>query len=139
MTTDKQAEIDRCWLCYEKLTGFRLNRRGVCDHRIRAWYDWLEAGGTVKDLEMVILWLKSKIAHDGWPNSMLNFSYLVERPDRFEQWREQCKAEQRNKRPAPTPKETVQQQFSPTAGPEPAKDKVRHISEVIAAMREASK
>ena len=138
-TSPKEAEISRCSLAYQKLSGLKLDHRGVFDHRSRSWFEWLQAGYTVHDLETVILHLKRGI-RDGKRNpGCLRFSNLIERPDLFGEELELAKAEIRNRKPEPSPKAQVQQQWSPTVA-EPVRDNARHVSEFlkgIEAMRAA--
>jgi len=141
-TPDTQAKIECLALCYKKITGIDLKHMGIIDHRERSWFEFLRAGFTVQDLEIVLLWLKKGVREEIRNPGCLRFSNLIERPDRFGEELAMAKAENRNARPAPTPKELVLAQARPVAvelQPAQAKNTARPVSYWIEKMREAAK
>jgi len=141
-TPDTKSKIECLALCYKKITGIDLKHMGIIDHRERSWFEFLRAGFTVQDLETVLLWLKKGIREDKRQIGCLRFSNLVERLDRFGEELAMAKAENRNARPAPTPKERVLAQARPVAVDVPPAgytNTAKPISYWIEQMREAAK
>ena len=139
MTGDIQSQISCFASAYAKLTGFNLQHRGVFDHRERAWFDFIKAGFSIADLETVILHLKRGIREGKRNPGALRFSNLIERADLFGEELELAKAQKRNLRPAPTPRERVMQQARPVVCDQTQGDTAKPISFYIEQLREAAK
>lgn len=137
MITD--ADVNRLHLCYEKMTGFTLPMRSICDPRRMAWQRFLARGLTLADLELVIVYLKHEIRESRRNFGALRFSNLIEDLLRFEEELSMAKAWKRNAKPAQSAKERVSEQWSPVMGAKACPDSCVHVSDVIRAMREAAR
>lgn len=119
-------------------TGMEL-RLGLGEYsRERAWHEFHKAGFTAEDLRLVIRHLKKKIKDKERNPGALKFSNLIERPEAFEEELGLAKAEQRNAKPAPTPKERVVQAFRPAAAPAAPSQTAKPIAEYIEALRKSA-
>lgn len=120
--TDLQAQISLLDLSYQKLSGLtfsRLEQAGVVSWRERGWYDFIQAGHTLLELEEVILWIKKRIHQGKRDIGALRFRTLIAQLDVFEEELAMARAEKRNLVPAPSDKERVLALTGRPARPEP--------------------
>lgn len=139
--TELEAKISCLRLAYEKLTGFSLAHRGVIDPRQNFWFQFIKAGFTVQDLELVILHIKNQIRLGERRLGALRFSNLIEDPLRFQEELGLAKAQQRNQKPPPSALDRVKAlRERPVSQTTPADHRANcvSISEVIEAMRKAA-
>lgn len=132
-----QSQIDAYAAAYCRLTGFALSHRGVFDHRTRAWYEFIRAGYSIDDLSTVILWLKKGVREGKRNLGSMRFSSLVERPDLFGEELAMAKAEKRNVKPAPSPREKMVAAFR-ACDPVPEPTDAKHVSQLINQLRAAA-
>lgn len=132
-----QSQIDAYAAAYCRLTGFALSHRGVFDHRTRAWYEFIRAGHSLDDLELVIRWIQRGIRLGTRRTGALRFSTLIERPDLFGEEVQLAKAEKRNVKPSPSPREKMVATFR-ARDPEPEPTDAKHVSELIANLKRAA-
>lgn len=108
--------------------------------RMYYWSAFLARGFTESDLCLVLRYLWHEIKAERRRYGSLKFSNLIMDIDRFEEDVQLARGWERNHRPAPSPKERVLAQARPVACERvQAKENVRSVSEVIAAMREAAR
>lgn len=132
-----QSQIDAYAAAYCRLTGFALSHRGVFDHRTRAWYEFIRAGHSLEDLELVVRWIQRGIREGKRQPGALRFSNLVERPDLFGEEVQLAKAEKRNAKPAPSPRDKAVAAFRACDPVPPATD-AKHVSQLINQLRAAA-
>lgn len=113
--TDTETQINALMKRYNELTGFNLQHRGICNPRGPAWQRFMGAGLTIQDLETVIVWLKGQIRVGERRIGCLRFHNLIEDHHLFEEELGMAKAEKRNVKPAPTPKDNAIAQLRPGA------------------------
>lgn len=106
-TPELQKKIDAYADAYAKITGFRLNVRGIFCDRVTFWYQFIQAGFSIEDMEFVLRHLMAKVRKGDRNIGCLRFSNLIERPDRFEEELGLAHAEKRNAVKPMTPKESV--------------------------------
>jgi len=141
MNTDLAAQISLLDLAYQKLSGFKFTayqQRGVVNWRDDSWHRFIKAGYGVHELEEVILWLKPGIKAGKRNPGCLRFSNLIAQLDRFEEELGMCRAEIRNAKPEPTPKDRVLAQARPVVVKLTGSDistSARRISEIITNIR----
>lgn len=114
-TETMQDEIDRLDLAYTKLTGRQFQASGLITGREYLWIQFYNAGYRESDLEEVILWIKQRIRVGKCTEAALKFRSLISDLGKFEDELATCRAERRNAKPAPRPKERVLGQFRPKA------------------------
>lgn len=120
-------------------TGQQL-RLGIGEYsREIAWARFLSAGFTAADVLLVVTHLQRKIREGERRIGALRFSNLIEPLERFEEELSLAKAEQRNAKPAPTPRERVIQVFRPAVASENTQSTARPVGDYIAALREAAR
>jgi len=147
-TPDISAEISRLDLAFQKLTGQKFARvSGVCNPHEAFWFRFIQAGFTVHDLEIVILWLKEQIRAEKRHPACITFRRLVQNLDTFEDELAYATAEKRN---LPAPKTAREQELGclrpevdapqrPQSTPLRVKRPRDTIPKLIAALREAVK
>lgn len=138
ITPDIQPQIDFLQTTWNKLSGQNLTHRGVINPRGEAWFRFIKAGFGVNDLEFLLIWLKRQIREEKRLPGALRFSTLIGDTFKFEEELSLARAESRNLKPAPTPKERVVQAFSPKVTELPAAMTARAISELIAELKRSA-
>lgn len=141
MEPEIQTKISLLAQCYQKMTGMTLTHTGLVNPRERAWFEFIKAGFTVPDLELVILWLKGRIRAKVRNPECLKFSNLIADPFKFEEELALAKAEKRNSKPF-NPRDQVLLQARPVVAqvnPAETRNTAKPISEYIAKLREAAK
>lgn len=124
-TAPMQAQISLLDNAYQKLSGLTLRTRGVVSGREEAWYNWMQAGFTLHDLELVIIWLKRRQREGKRDIGSMRFSTLIGNIDRFTEELSMAEAELRNCHPPPSAKEKVIQQARPTLSEPPATENTK--------------
>lgn len=136
-TLPLKTQIDRLTLAYHKLTGFPP-ARGVTSYRDYAWIEWINAGYTEQDLEIVIARIKKGI-REGWRyRGSLRFSTLIGRPELFQEELDVALAEKRNEPKPKTPKERVIAQARPVISEAPVNHSAVPVSVLIQNLRKAA-
>lgn len=105
------------------------------------WQHYLKAGFNVADLRLVMRHLKREIHGERRNKGCLRFSNLIQQLDRFEEELVSARAEERNRKPAPTPLQRVLEQARPTAvqvKPEDAQITGRPVGDLISDLRRAA-
>lgn len=133
-----ESEVSLLHSCYQKMTGFNIPMRSLCDTRRLGWQKFLAEGHTLAELESVIIYLKHEIREQRRNIGALRFSNLILDLDRFQEEAELASGWKRNYKPAPTARERVVEQWSPRLAESPVKDSFVHISIVLEAMRKAA-
>lgn len=95
----------------------------------RHWYEFLKLGCTKEDLKLVVDWMLMQ-NKSGRVVYQLLPSKVVGDLERFCEIRAELRAKQRNRRPAPTPKEQILQSFRPEIE-QMGKGNVRTIGDVF--------
>lgn len=132
-----QAKISCLVMCYEKITGMKMCPRGLVNPYERTLYDIVQAGYTVKDLELVLVWLKKRI-HAGVRNAECKKPMNLFRDVyTFSAEVELARAESRNEPPAITPLQRVIEQAQARPPEKPKKD-AKPIGYWIEQMRRAA-
>lgn len=130
-TPDMHAEIARIHSVFCAATGVEL-RLGIGEYnRQQAWFQFLKAGFNEHDVLLVCNSLKRKIAKGERLPGALRFRNLIEQLPDFEEELGMARAEQKNMKPKPTPRERVLEQARPTIvpmRPEDAQDTSKHVS-----------
>lgn len=134
-----QPEIDRLDRCYQKLTTRTFRASGVITGREYAWSQFIKVGYTVADLEDCLLWIKRGIQRGVRHEPALGFRRLIGDLMIFEDELAAARAENRNAKPAPSPKERVLEQARPTVSSVPVRDAAKPAGQVdwIKALRES--
>lgn len=109
-----QEEINRLDLAYQKLTNRAFRTGGIVTGREQGWVAFINAGFTVADLETVVLWIKGKILAGIYHEPRLAWRRLIADLQNFEDELATAKAEKRNAKPQPTPRDRVLSQARPT-------------------------
>jgi hypothetical protein len=106
-----RTQIETLHALYNQITGFNLV---LAEYgRERFWYEFLKKGFTEPDLRLVLTYIKQQIKAGKKGQGSLRFSYLIERPDMFEEERAFAKTALLSRKPQPTEKEKVIQVFRP--------------------------
>ena len=122
------SEIEKLHSLYNGLTGFNLSMRY---DRERAWYEYLKAGFTTNDLQLVILHLKAGIKRKERHSGCLKFSNLCEHLPFFEEELELAKNSKLLTKPPPSEKQKVIQLFRPVVTEPVPKTPVKTSGSII--------
>lgn len=132
---DPVDQIRRFHDCYRKVSGWDVGAlKAICDPREHLWSAFIRQGFTIDDLDFVIVHLNRQIKAGERNPGSLRLSTLIE-PIHFGEELGRAKAEARNSKPGPTPKERVVQAFSPKVTELPAPMTARPVSELIAELK----
>lgn len=126
---------------YCELTGFRIRQSVGELNRSHSWYLFNQYGFTDDDLVAVVRYLQRKIKDGSRNAGALKFDNLIVQLDRFEEDLGLARAEERNRKPAPTPRERVLEQARPTVVPMTPKDAqitAKPVGELIANLKRAA-
>lgn len=109
-----------------KLTG-RESRYQVYE---RSLYDFVQAGFTAEDMEIVLAFMLRENKRNDWKYS-LQLGKLLGDHERFQDLLSDAKARLRNMKKPPTPKEIAIEQLRPTVAETPTPGRPRTIGEIF--------
>lgn len=89
---------------FTDLTQFEVRRCNLMEWQAR---EWLNAGLTEDDLELVVKYIRKKVEIERIRQAMLHWSFLIGNVVRFEEELQEAKAVKRNHRSAPSDRERV--------------------------------
>lgn len=128
------ARIHGIW---NKATGQNIPL-GVCSYEIEhGWHQWLKAGYGESDLLMVVSYLQGEIRKGERRPAALRWSNCIGDVLRFAEEVQLAKAEKRNLKTAPSPREKIVAAFR-ACDPVPATTDAKHVSELIANLKKAA-
>lgn len=125
---------------WNQLTGQRIPM-GVCSYELEyGWLDFIKAGYTENDLQMVVRYLQAEIRKGDRKPAALRWSNCVKDVLRFAEELELARGSMRRVRPR-TPIETAMAAFRPTVAavtPNETKVTARPVSELIENLKKAA-
>lgn len=141
MKPDTQSQINLLDTAYQKLSGRSFRASGLLTGREYAWSNFLQAGYTLKDLDDVIVWIRRGIHEGKRHEAALGFRRLILDLMVFDDELATCRAERRNAKPAPSPKQQVlREAHTAERTTKPAPETTKHVAPIvdhwIAKMRE---
>lgn len=126
--TNITPRIEAIHATYNRLTESQLT---LTFDRIYWWECWLAKGFTESDLALVVGHIQKGIKDGTRHRGALRWSHLIQEPEHFEEELSLARAEARNAKPPPTPKERVLAQAGrPVAASE--KDTAQSAGQVMA-------
>lgn len=138
---DLHARIAQLHAVWNSATGQSLPLILFDYEREHGYYQFIKAGFTDRDIVTVVRYLQRKIKERTRMEGALRWSNCIGNITRFAEDLAMCKAEERNRKPAPTPLQRVLEQARPTAvqmKPEDAQIAARPVGELIANLRAAA-
>lgn len=137
-SSEMSAQIQSFAHAYASITGMHL-RSGLAFDRERQLFDVIKAGVTLADFEMVLRHLMWQIKQGKRNLGAVRWSNIVARIDLLDEEIQMAKAERRNAKPAPSPKERVLNQLRPTYGNvDESHCSARHVKELIEELKRAA-
>jgi hypothetical protein len=140
-TPDPAARMAELHATWNSCTGQNLPLI-LCDYaREFGYHQFIKAGFNEKDIVEVVRYLKRKIKEGTRLEGALRWSNCVGDICRFAEDLAMCRAEERNRKPPPTPLQRVLEQARPTAAtmtPKDAQITARPVGELIANLRRAA-
>lgn len=138
---DPQSRMAALHAVWNLATGQNLPLILFDYEREHGYHQFIKAGFTEADILTVVRYLQRKIKEGTRLEGALRWSNCIGNITRFAEDLAMCKAEERNRKPAPTPLQRVMEQARPTAvqvKPEDAQITAKPVGELIANLRKAA-
>lgn len=139
--TELEARISVLSTCYEKMTGLSLQHRGVCNPWAETWANWINAGFTLQDLDLVLRHQNHGIRTGERKRACQRFTRLIGDVIYFAEELAFAQEAQRafeRKPPAQTPRDKVLAQVRPVVSEPKAPGEAKPLSYWIQKLKEAA-